>query len=338
MTEQYSRKIDIYTHVLTGKYYDALCKLVSTESFGGRMVRIFRSLFDLEERFRVMDRFPGLQQVITLSSPPLEGFTDVNKAVEFAKLANDEMAELVSKYPDRFITAVATLPLNNIEASMKELDRTIKDLKFRGIQLNTPINDRSVDSPEYLPIYEKMSQYNLPIWIHPYRERTYADYRTEKTSLYNIFWAFGWPYETSVAMSRLAYSGILDKFPNLKIITHHCGGMIPYFQSRLTNSNQGYLTSTYGTGFNNGLTKSPLEYFKMFYADTAVGKSATLTCGLQFFGVDHVLFGTDMPYDQQLGDRLIRETINAIEEMELSADDKYKIYEGNAKQLLRLPL
>lgn len=126
-------------------------------------------MVDLEPRFRIMDKFDGLMQVLTLSSPPVEVVDDPDKALDLAKLANDELAEIVMKHPDRFAAAIACVPMNDMDAALLEVDRAVNDLKLRGVQIFTPMNDKSLDSPEFLPLYEKMSEHNLPIWIHPQR-------------------------------------------------------------------------------------------------------------------------------------------------------------------------
>ncbi len=204
--------------------------------------------------------------------------------------------------------------------------------------LYTPIKDKPLDSPEFWPLYEKMSQYNLPIWIHPTRNITYADYKTEEKSMYGIFLVLGWPYETAVAMTRLVFSGVLEKYPNLKIITHHSGSMIPFFEQRIIGAYDMFEMRQKDKS-KQGLTKAPIEYFKMFYNDTALyGSTPGLMCAYAFFGADRLLFGTDLPYDSQLGDRLTRETINSVEQMDIPDFEKKKIFEDNARELLRLPI
>jgi predicted TIM-barrel fold metal-dependent hydrolase len=285
-----------------------------------------------------MDKYEGLMHVIIPSYPSLEDIPDAGKAIYLAKIYNDEMAECVVKYPDRFAAAVACLPMNDIDAALKEIDRVIRDLMFRGVLIYTPISEKPLDSPEFVALFEKMAEYNLPIWIHPKRAADYADYRTENKSLYEIHRIYGWPYETTVAMHRFVFSGILQKYPNLKLITHHCGGMVPYFADRITGF---YDLSKMrgGDEYKIRLTRHPLEYFRLFYNDTAIyGNPAGLMCAYAFFGADHILFGTDMPHDNQLGDRYTRQTINAIEEMAINDLDKKKIFAGNVRTLLRLPV
>jgi predicted TIM-barrel fold metal-dependent hydrolase len=229
MNKSYGLKIDIFPHIIPVKYMEAVSKAMQRPSFG-RSDRDRPAFWDLDLRFRIMDKFEGYMQVLTLgmTSGIPEQISDPQKSVDLAKLANDELAELVLKYPDRFPAAVACLPMNNMDAALQEVDRAINDLKFRGVQIFTPTNDKPLDSPEFMPLYEKMSKYNLPIWIHPTTGGDFTGYRTENRSTYMIPSLFGWPYETTVAMTRLVFSGILEKYPNLKFITHHSGGMRCY--------------------------------------------------------------------------------------------------------------
>ena len=333
----YSLRIDVFSHIIPPAYKKALYKMPASSAFHS-MIDSLPSLTDLDVRFRIMDKYDGLMQVLTLASPSMEAVADTHKSADLAKAANDAMAELVFKYPNRFPAAVAALPMNNMDAALQEVDRAINELKFRGVQVYTPINDKPLDSPEFIPLYEKMSQYNLPIWLHPARTYEYPDYRTEDKSMYDLAAVFGWPYETSISMARLVFSGILEKYPDLKIITHHCGAMVPFFEQRIACLYD-VLEMVQGAQYKRGLTKAPLDYFRMFHNDTALyGNTSGLMCGYAFFGADHILFGTDMIYNVQFSDRVIRQTINAIEQMDISDIDKKKIFEDNARRLLRLPV
>jgi predicted TIM-barrel fold metal-dependent hydrolase len=331
-------KIDVFAHILPKKYMDALHREFGPNPFK-EIHKNLPSLYDMDCRFRVMDKFPGLMQVLTLVSPPIESVPDSKKSADLAKLANDELAELVFRNPDRFAGAAACVPMNDIDAALNEIDRALKGLGLRGIQITTPIQDKALDSPEFFPVYEKMSHYNLPIWIHPERYLDYPDYRTEKQSKYHLQLIFGWVYETSIAMARLVLSGVLDRYPELKIITHHAGAMIPFLSSRI----KGCIDHTAGIRKNQTaehlLRRPLLDYFRMFYADTALyGGTSGLTCSCDFFGADHLLFGTDMPMDSQFGERYTRDTIAAIERMTIDEAAKSRIFEENAIGLLRLPL
>jgi len=330
-------KIDIFPHILPVKYKEAFQKVNKSEVFI-KMHNIIPTLSDLDYRFRIMDEYDHLMQVLTLSSPPVENFADPQQSASLSKLANDEMAELVVKYPDRFAAAVACLPMNDMNAALDEVDRAINDLHFRGVQIFTPISDKPLDSAEFLPLYEKMSQYDLPIWIHPQREMDYPDYRTEKTSKYAVHSMLGWVYETSSAMVRLVLSGILEKFANLKFIVHHGGAMIPFLNRRVASFID-FSATRLKNRILEHISGPPIDYFKMFYADTAIyGNTAGLMCSYDFFGAQHLLFGTDMPYDSQFGLTFTGETIKSIEQMAISDAEKKMIFEDNARGLLHLPI
>jgi uncharacterized protein len=191
-------------------------------------------------------------------------------------------------------------------------------------------------------VFERPTQvHGVPIWMHPFRPATQPDYPSEGKSQYEIWQVLGWPFETSVAMARIVFSGLFEKLPDMRLITHHCGAMIPFFAgraetlwaqlgSRSADENYEALLAS--------MKKKPIEYFKMFYADTVLGGSASaLRCGLDFFGIDKVVFASDCPFDPEGGPMFIREGIRSVEDLKLSDADKRKLYFGNAMKLLRMP-
>lgn len=307
------------------------------------------ALIDIEHRLRLMDRYDDYVQVLTPGGPPLEVVAEPSKAVELAKLQNDCLAELVFQYPDRFIAAVAIIPLGDIEMALNEIDRAVNELKFRGILIYTPQyvrepgapeikGTRALDSADFIPVYEKMVKYNLPIWIHPMTTDIYADYTTESVSRYRIWQIFGWPYHSSAAMTRLVFSGILERFPSIKFIIHHAGALVPFFDRRIA-AQYDYEEMCYNKKDKQGLTKSPIEYFRMFYVDTAVsGSVPALMCAYSFYGAGKMLFGTDVPHDCQRGVLSLKDTIRSIEEMSIPDSEKKMIFEDNARSLMRLPV
>jgi predicted TIM-barrel fold metal-dependent hydrolase len=337
-------KIDIFSHIAPRKFIDALAKRIGEKNVPEFLVPrpASKSTVDgrsnIDMRLALLDKFPGLTQVLTPTGHTVEKYASPDDAAYLAKVYNDELAELVHKHPDKFVAAVASLPLNNIDATLKEIDRAINELGLRGINLNTPINGKSLDSAEFLPIYERMSNYNLPIWVHPTRHYSFPDYVNESESKYNIFQVWGWPHETTVAMTRLVCSGIMAKYPNLKIITHHAGATIPFLSGRIQLIKCPFEQSETDME-KSSQEKRTIDYFRMFYNDTAIyGNTPALMCAHAFFGTEHLLFGTDMPYGPGIGEEFTRVTIDAIEGMSISAVDKQKIFEGNAKALLRLDI
>jgi len=321
------RMIDIFPHIMPLKYKEALLKK-ARGSFYMQVNEAHPALWDLDTRFRVMDEYEGLVEVITIVSPPLEYVVSAKDAVGLAKIANDEMAELVAKYPERFIAAVACLPMNDIDAALEETDRAIKELHFKGVQIYTPTNGKPLDSPEFMELYRKMEEYDLPIWIHPHRSQEVPDYGDEKESKYGLFSAFGWPYETTLAMARLVLSGVMERYPNIKFITHHCGGMLPSFGQR-------FAMRSIGSG--DELARPPIEYFKKFYADTMLsGNTAALMCGYALFGPDNILFGSDYPLGRKTAEFRFKRVIESINEMDVPQADKEKIFKKNAERILRI--
>jgi len=333
-------KIDIFNHIFPKIFYDKMMEIAPNIADLGKRVRGVPVLFDLDARFRMMDEFDEYAQVICMPGPPLEVIAGPDVTPELAKAANDGLAEYVAKYPDRFPAFIASMPMNDPDAAAAEIDRAIKDLKAVGVQFFTNVNEKPLDLPEFRPLFEKMSGYDLPIWIHPIRGANFPDYLTEDKSKYEIWWTLGWPYETSAMMARLVFGGYFDEFPNLKIITHHMGGMIPYFEGRVGPGwdQLGARTSDEDLSLVlKKLKKHHMEYFKMFYGDTALFGSVSGTkCGLDFFGADNVLFASDSPFDPEKGPGYIRETIKIIEELPISDEDRTKIFEGNARRLLKL--
>ena len=223
-------KIDVYTHFLPPVYFEALhkktkCDLAKMAPYAERPI-----LRQIELMRRAMDRFPDVMAVLTVASPPLEDVVSPSDAVELAKMANDELCAIVDKYPDKFIAGVACLPLSDVDAAIREADRTITELHFRGVQIFTNIGGEPVDVPRLRPLYERMVQHDLPIWIHPWYSPIMGS-----PSIANDFpkvvqdWvppasrnAFGWAFETSVAMLRLVHAGVFQDYPTIKFITH-CG-------------------------------------------------------------------------------------------------------------------
>jgi aminocarboxymuconate-semialdehyde decarboxylase len=182
-----------------------------------------------------------------------------------------------------------------------------------------------------------MASLDLPIWMHPTRDASTPDYHTESRSEYEIWWAFGWPYETSAAMARMVFSGLLERHPDLKVITHHLGAMIPYLEGRIDAGWSQQLGSRTADGaLADSIVRPPIDYFRLFYGDTAISGSASATrCGLDFFGCDHVLFGSDCPFDPEGGPGFIRSMIRVIDELDISPADRDLIYEGNFMRLIR---
>jgi uncharacterized protein len=311
-------KIDVFAHILPEKYLTAYGKKNPKvlDNVEARSVAVT----DVNMRVKLMDRFPDVLQVLTVANPPLDRYVKPDEAAELARIANDELAEMLVKYPNKFAAAVACLPMNNMDAALQEVDRAILQLGFKGVQICTRVAGEPIDLPQFKPLYEKMAKYDLPIWIHPI---TY-DKLDQDTGV------FSWPFETSMAMYHLVTMGIFNDLPNIKFITHHCGAMIPFFEKRIKWIMSAAIR-------REPVIRNPEEHFRKFYNDTAVyGNTNALMCGYGFFGADHLLFGTDAPLGPRYG--LTGETISSIERMSIPENEKEKIFSQNAVNLLRLPI
>jgi aminocarboxymuconate-semialdehyde decarboxylase len=328
-------RIDVYPHILPPAYYKRMLEVAPSGTLLAKRMGNVKPLHDLGERLRVMDEYEDYHQVLTLGGTPIEAIGEPNVTAELARLANDGMAEIVAAHPHHFYGFVASPPMDDVDAAMREIDRAVNDLGATGIQIHTNIKGKPLDLPQFEPVFARMAELRLPIWLHPTRTPAKPDYIDEPRSYYDMWWAFGWPYETTVAMGRMVFSGFFDRWPSLIVLTHHLGGMIPYFEQRagagLDALGERSDDPTDLAALGN-IEKRPFDYFHMFYGDTALfGSVAGMQCGLSFFGADHVLFGTDMPFVGQ-----IRDTLDGIEQLIATPEDKTKILEGNARRLLRL--
>jgi predicted TIM-barrel fold metal-dependent hydrolase len=327
-------KIDAFAHILPPAYADRLEALTSGDAVSERIlgyrpwIREDPALIDLDARWRTIDPFGDYRQVLTLAVPPLDELGDPAAAADVARAANDELADLVVRHPDRFAGFVAALPMSDPQAGAAELDRAMSQLGAVGAQLHTNVGGAPLDESRFEVIFDVVTSHGGALWLHPTRSPIWSDYPAEPASKYGIWWSLGWPYETSVAMARLVYSGCFDRYPNLTVITYHAGAMVPHFAGRLASP----IEDPDRDAIVGGLKDEPIEYFRRFYADTAMfGASHAVRCAVEFFGADHVLFGTDMPLG---GPNVVADTIADITSLGLPEADEAAIFAGNARRLL----
>jgi len=329
--------VDIYCHIFPDKFFQEMNRIAPRLGNIGARLRGVKKLFDLDERFREMDQFGDYREIISLPNPPIEDLADGETGLNLARIGNDAMAELCTRYPARFPTFVAALSMTDVEGSAKEARRAIKHLGAGGVQIFTNIAGRPLDDKAFEPIFATMAELDLPIWLHPARTASMPDYAKEQKSRFEMWWCFGWPYDTSVAMVRMVFCGLLDRYPGLKIVTHHLGGMIPYYDGRVGPGLDVLGSRTSDEDYSKilpSLKRPHLDYMHDFYGDTALfgGGIHAVRCGLDFFGADHVVFATDTP----LGP--IAPTIETIERLEIADGDRRKIFVANAERLLKRKL
>jgi len=210
------------------------------------------------------------------------------------------------------------VPLNDVDASLLEMDRAVGEEGALGIQVFTNVLGTHLDDRRFEPLFARVEELGRAVWLHP-TGRFEANY--------GLWWSLGWPYETAAALSRLVYSGVMERRSALKVIAHHGAGMVPHFSARL-GMGPGYRQ------VKDTLPRPPLEYFRMFFADTALfGAPHAVRCVLDFFGPSHVLFGTDTPLGPA---NTVEATIEDIDAAGLEPAHRDAVFSGNARRLLGL--
>ena len=324
-------RIDAYTHFFPKKFFDKMNEVAGDYKDMGKRVRSLPALYDLDVRKKIVDGHKDYQQILSYPQPPLETFAKTPAEIdELTRMVNDGFAELCAKEKDRFPGWVAQISLDAPDAGAAEAERSVKNGAL-GVQIYTNVAGKPIDQPQYLPFWKKMNDLGKPVWIHPARGANTPDYPlAEKKSLYEIWWTLGWSYETACAMSRLIMSKIIDNHPNLKIITHHFGGIVPMLEGRLgpgwdvlgsRTSDEDYVS------LRKSLKKRPLDYFKQdFYADTAVfGGVPATKCGLEFFPLEKIVFASDCPFDPEGGTMYPRMTLQILDSLDIPKADREAI-------------
>lgn len=329
-------KVDAFAHILPSRYRERVLDLLRAR--GDRsaadyenMLRFDPTLVDLDQRFRLMDELGAdYRQVLVMAHTSVE-HEEPQTAAELARIGNEELAELTAAHPDRFVGWVAQAALQDGERALAAIERTVGEQGALGVQVFTAMQGRCLDHPDYEPFFALMAELDRPIWIHPNRTIQWSDFPlTEPQSRYGLYGRTGWPTDTANTMCRLVYAGYLERWPDLKVIVHHSGGTVPMLAGRLKTPEH----------FRNPetnkllqLERPLLDYLKQFYADTAnFGNPIALRAALEFFGVEHVLFGTDFGFSQDFAP----ETIEDVETVVRDDTERRAIYELNATRVLRL--
>jgi len=338
-------KIDAFCHIMPRPYYDRFFTLPETEHAANLRKRVSNipCLVDMDIRFAQMDEFGDYRQIINICAPPVEylGSPDISK--EMARLGNESMAELVRSHPDRFAGFCACVPMDDPGAAVTEFEYATRELGALGAQIYTHVHGEAMDDARFDPFYAAVAASGGLLQVHPCRNSAWADYPTEKRSRYEIWWTFGWEYDLSAFMARIVFSGVLERYPDLKLLIHHGGSMVPHFSGRVGPGwdQLGARTPPDQQEDIQGypLTKRPIEYFRMMYGDTAMfGAAHAMRCSIDFYGADHILFGSDSPFDPERGPGYIRASIKNLEEIGLSDADREAIFRGNVTRLTGLTL
>lgn len=299
-------KIDAFAHILTPDFYQTMLKIDATIPQKYPFIKI-ETLVDLNQRIANWSD-KNTKQVISFANINPEDFVDEEKASQIAQEANQELSTIIASYPDYFEAGVGMLALNNVPASLEILEKIKADKNLVGAQIFTRHLGKSIADPEFEPILLKAAELHLPLWLHPV-----FDNRKPDNNL-----VFSWEYELSQAMLQLVQNDIFKKAPNLKILVHHAGAMVPFFSGRI----------------NHILDPEHAEMFKNFYVDTAIlGNTPALQLTIDYFGINHVLFGTDALF-AVMPSGANKIVSNAIENLDILDLYDKKIFETNYYHML----
>jgi len=323
--------IDACSHILSEAVLDELEQHHSTVELSS--LRNAPRLFDVDGRIDYLDRHGIDRQVINLAAPNMWHGADPEDCLSATRLANDEIRRIADEHPDRFIP-VGTVPFLTGEY-VDEVTRMVEDLDLHGVQIFSNINGKMLDAEEFEPFWAAVDDANVPVWIHP-QLHDWHDYDESETWIYKMM---GWPFDTSIALARLVFSGLMDRYENLEIISHHLGGAFPYWVGRIRSWYQTRQEEPelYTNPALADLSEPLDSYFDRIYGDTAVssqGETYPLRCGYEFFGADNVLYGADYPFGPNKGEYWAETIIPAVDELDIPTDHKQQIYSENIKRLL----
>lgn len=274
---------------------------------------------DIVRRAEVLEEVGVDKQVLSFTTPGVH-IESPERAIELAQMVNGDFAEIAKDYSDRF-SAFATLPLNDPEASVVEMERAYVDLGFKGVTLHSNVNGVELSDERFWPLFEKANELGIVFDIHPS-----FPVGVEAMTDYWLMPLIGFPFDTTLTAAKLVFSGIVERYPRIEWILGHLGGAIPYLAERLDRGFYAFKEC------REHISKPPSEYLKEFYYDTVNFDTKALRLAIEFAGTGHLVAGSDYPH--QIGS--LSRMKNSIEEMDISDEEKAAIFGGNAALLLGL--
>jgi aminocarboxymuconate-semialdehyde decarboxylase len=288
-------RIDVHTHAQPPEYLDALLasgryetvrdpsgNLVIREK-GSRFLTITEQMHDTAQRVEDMDATGIDLQIISVTTPQVYFLHD-QAAVDLARTCNDYLAEMVHAHPTRF-RALASVPLTaDSDAAVAEFERCLDDLGMAGAIIGANIDGRPIDDPAFAPFYETLNARQSTMLIHPM-----VPAGIEVMNQYALAPLVGFMMDTTLAMSRLIFSGFFDKYPQINVIAGHLGAAAPYIAGRLDIGYRSYPDCL-------GIERPPSDYLKRMYLDTVSFHVPALHCAIETVGADRILFGSDYPH------------------------------------------
>lgn len=313
-------KIDLHSHIFPAPYMKELARsprAMAEFAGDGIPITVWESA---EARIAALQEVGIDFQVLTLPAPACS--EDKELGLALAQIANDFIAEVCAKNPTKF-AGFASIPLEDVSVAIRELDRAVKKLGLKGVCLGTNIGGKALDAEEFQPFFAEMNRLELPLALHPASPgwlKTTPDYLLKPL--------LGYLVETTLAATRLVFSGTIERFQNITLILPHLGGTIPFVFNRLDDGYKGF------PRIREDMPELPGEYFRKFYYDTATSfDSSSFMCTYNFVGAEHIVFGSDVPFARQ---RLIAKRISDVASLDLPEESRENIFYRNAWKILKL--
>ena len=324
-------KLDLHTHYYPEGFFSMMMEETRSDfSFtydptgrqiithrGARFFGITPAMSNPKMRLEDMDRVGIDVEVISLSTPNIF-FADTDRQPEVARILNDAYAELIARHPNRF-KGFASIPMDSPDAALRELHRAIDELKLNGVILLSNIRGRALTSPTFRPFFEEANRMNLCIFLHPM-----IPVYSEPYKEYVLGPLVGFPFDTTLAVARMCFDGMLRELPNIRWVIGHLGGAIPYLMERLDNGYRDFAEC------RANIDELPSVYLKKLYYDTVTFSSYNLRLARDLVGVDHMVMGSDYPH--LLGS--IDRSVSSIQDLAIPEHEKQKIFSGTALSIL----
>ena len=325
-----ARKLDLHTHYYPSIYFDKIRELPSEFSFdkspsgqtiityrGARFFGVTPAMTDVARRLEDMDRVGIDVEVVSLSTPNVF-FTDAGHQPEIARMTNDAYAELIATHPTRF-KGFASIPMDNPDAALEELHRALEELKLNGVILLSNIGGKPLTAPEYRPFFAEANRMKLCILLHPMLPANAEPFRE-----YVLGPIVGFMFDTTLAVARMCFDGLLREFPDIRWIVAHLGGAVPYLMERLDNGWRDFPEC------RAKIDELPSTYLKRLYYDTVNFNPHMLMMVHEMIGANHMVMGSDYPH--LLGS--IDRAVSSIEGLNIPEEEKRRIFEGTALSIL----
>ena len=332
---------DAYTHFTPPHYLRGLLHSSSDEAIkiALRMEKICEmnpNFVNLERRLEHLDRHNIDSQVTMVHNSIEPNMFPLQKDEQFelCRLINNDVSELVRSSKGR-IYGIGTVPFDSLEeGGLGEMDRAIHDLGLRGFMVLTNIRGRCID--QFESFWERVAKLGAVVYIHP-SDPVSAEGRPYEDE-YDLMHVFGWPFETTLALSRIVFAGIPDRFPSVNIVSHHLGGMIPFFFGRIAESYDKRASFVKAGQVEAAQrSKSMTDHFKKFYYDTAVGGNKhAVRLGYEIFGSERLVFSTDYPWGPEGGQVRLRTYPKIVQELGLSQEEQENILGVNIREVLKV--